>query len=491
MKANPFKLDTGPKADNRAAAVCGRARFTVLTDRLIRCEHSPDGAFEDRPSQHFWHRRREAPRFEIQTGKDGWRITTASLELHYREAPEGFTPETLSIKLLETGNEWCYGQEDPGNLRGTCRMLDGCNGGLHMPTGRPARLAPGLLSRSGWSVVDDSASPVFNGEGFLEPRPRRQLDFHFFGYGRDYAACLRDFYAVTGRPPLIPKWALGLWWSRWAKYTSADIERLITEFEKHGLPLSVFVIDMDWHLEGWTGYTWNPDFFPDPEGFFRRIHGKGTRACLNLHPASGVGPHEEAYEAMARHMGMDPSSKERVPFDIADPRFIEGYFKYLHHPREAEGVDFWWIDWQQGKESKLAGLDPLFYLNHLHARDLARDGTKRPFILSRYCGVSGHRYPAGFSGDTYVTWEGLRYQVYFTATAANAGFGCWSHDIGGFARGVPDEELYVRWVQFGCFSPVFRFHNCGDPDLDYRPWTKTGPYGRAAAGHAALSPPPG
>ena len=60
----------------------------------------------------------------------------------------------------------------------------------------------------------------------------------------------------------------------------------------------------------------------------------------------------------------------------------------------------------------------------------------------------------------------------FTATAANVGYGWWSHDLGGFARGMDDDELYVRWLQFGCFSPVFRLHNCGDQTLDYRPWSK-------------------
>ena len=74
----------------------------------------------------------------------------------------------------------------------------------------------------------------------------------------------------------------------------------------------------------------------------------------------------------------------------------------------------------------MKGLDPLFFLNHLHYLDLGRDQSKRGFTFSRWPGLGGHRYPIGFSGDTIVTWESLQYQPYFTATAANVGYGWWS-----------------------------------------------------------------
>ncbi|MFW5870273.1 MAG: TIM-barrel domain-containing protein, partial [Candidatus Sumerlaeota bacterium] len=226
--------------------------------------------------------------------------------------------------------------------------------------------------------------------------------------------------------------------------------------------------------------TWNRELFPEPRKFFENIHGKGARACMNLHPADGVHPHEEAYPAMARHMGMDPDEKKPVEFDISDPQFIDGYFRYLHHPLEKDGVDFWWIDWQQGTKSKVAGLDPLFYLNHLHALDRARDGRKRPFIFSRWSGRGAHRTPIGFSGDTYATWKTLRFLPWFTATAANVGFGWWSHDTAGFARGIQDQEMYVRWNQFTCWSPIYRIHSTCDAKADNRPWMKEAEYRDAA-----------
>ncbi|MCI0711829.1 MAG: DUF5110 domain-containing protein, partial [Chloroflexi bacterium] len=152
------------------------------------------------------------------------------------------------------------------------------------------------------------------------------------------------------------------------------------------------------------------------------------------------------------------------------PEFVRAYFEELHHPNEELGVDFWWIDWQQGLSCDLPGLDPLWLINHLHFYDLGRDGVRRPFIFSRW-GNEGHqRYPIGFSGDTYRTWDSLRFQTYMTPTAANVAYGWWSHDIGGHTGGFEDSELFTRWVQFGALSPINRIHVTKGDFYDNRPW---------------------
>lgn len=138
------------------------------------------------------------------------------------------------------------------------------------------------------------------------------------------------------------------------------------------------------------------------------------------------------------------------------------------------------MDWQQGASWDLAGVDPLWYLNHLHARDLARNGGKRPLVFSRWANHASHRYPVGFSGDTYATWKTLNVLPYFTAASANLGYGWRSDETGGFFRGdINDHELFTRWNQFACFSPTYRLHNCGDPGFEYLPWKKPEPF-RAA-----------
>lgn len=141
----------------------------------------------------------------------------------------------------------------------------------------------------------------------------------------------------------------------------------------------------------------------------------------------------------------------------------------LLKPFERDGVEFWWIDWQQGEKSDTEGLDPLWALNHYHYYD-AKSNHARPIILSRYAGIGSHRYPLGFSGDTYISWDTLAYLPYFTLTASNIGYTWWSHDIGGHMMGEKDDELFVRHVQFGVFSPINRLHCTADETVTKEPY---------------------
>ncbi len=464
-----FRIPMAPAADPAAVVSGPQVRFTVLTSRLLRLETSPTGHFEDRASQPFWYRRQPVPEYQVTQDDNHIEIITADLHLRYETRTGPFTPDSLKITLHEDGTVWHYGDANPGNLRGTTRTLDNIDGALP--------LEPGLLSRAGWAIVDDSSTLVFDENCWLTIREPGGQDLYFFGYGRDYGACLRDYAALTGPVPLLPRWALGNWWSRFWPYSDAELTGLMQDFAAHEVPLSVCIVDIDWHIRqtgnesgGWTGYTWNRDLFPDPAGFIRWLHDHDLKTALNLHPADGIHPHEAQYEEMALALDVDPASQEPIPFDIARPRFTKAYFEILHHPLEAQGVDFWWMDWQQGTQSKMPGLDPLWWLNHLHFYDLGRNGRKRPFIFSRWGGLGNHRYPIGFSGDTVISWESLAYQPFFTATAANVLYGWWSHDIGGHLGGIEDPELYTRWVQYGVFSPINRLHSTANPFHERRPW---------------------
>ena len=161
---------------------------------------------------------------------------------------------------------------------------------------------------------------------------------------------------------MLPRYALGNWWSRYFEYTEDSYKELMGQFEREGIPFSVAVIDMDWHLvqidpkygDGWTGFTWNQELFPDPERFLRWLHEKGMHTTLNLHPAQGIQAHEKCYPEAAKALGVDAASEEPVKFDFTDSAFIKAYFKYGCYPHEEIGVDFWWIDWQQGSRTKLA-----------------------------------------------------------------------------------------------------------------------------------------
>ena len=455
-----------PVANADSVVISGQGRFTILTERLIRMEWSETGRFEDHGTYAFPTRYASKPDFTVQVEAGVLTIDTGALRLRYLRDSGRFAPENLSITfdLDDKSKTWRPGVADPLNLRGTRRTIDVCEG--------DAALEEGMLSRAGWALFDDSHSVVFNHEdGWVAPRPDYEIqDWYFFGYGHDYRAALADYTHFGGRIPLIPRYVLGAWWSRYWAYSDQDLKDLVIDFERRALPLDVLVVDMDWHTPySWTGYTWNQELFPDPPAFLQWVHDRGLRATLNLHPAEGVQAFEEIYPRFAKAMGVDPESGDPIPFRITDKKFVRNYFELLHHPMEDDGVDFWWMDWQQGETSEMKGLDPLPWINHLHFRDSARRGV-RPMLYSRWGGLGNHRYPIGFSGDTYVTWAALQFQPYFTATASNVAYGWWSHDIGGHMGGATEPELYARWVQFGALSPCLRLHATKDSQAERRPW---------------------
>ena len=472
-----FSLNLPSKTDGSQTYTAENLRISVITPRLFRVEFSKSGGFTDMPTQKVWCRQLEKASFKVK--RSGSFVIIGSLKY-------GVCVDCKTGRIAyAVANGVKVRDFKKDNLGGTYRTLDGTTGAIPLGTG--------IVSKSGAALFDDSDSLLLNEDGTVSPRRAKAKDIYVFAYGRDYRAAVRDFLRLTGGVPMIPRFALGNWWSRYKAYTQKEYLDLIERFEKEHLPLTVATIDMDWHwvdleghfgekfkktwggTSGWTGYSWNTELFPDYKGFLRFLHAQNLKVTLNLHPADGVRHFEDAYPEMAKAMGVDAENREPVAFDIADPKFINNYLDILHHPYEAAGVDFWWIDWQQGTKSRMAGLDPLWSLNHYHFLDNGR-GAHRPLILSRYAGVGSHRYPLGFSGDTAMNWQVLKFQPYFTATAANCGYTWWSHDIGGHHFGEHDDELYVRWVQFGVFSPILRLHSTSNDLFGKEPWN----YGWAA-----------
>lgn len=314
-----------PDHGNPTPFIVGNARFTFLTERLVRCEWAENGAFVDGCTQTVVARDFTPVSVAVEESEEAHSLHTAHLSVRFRKGAAKFSADSLEIRARDGAFSWKHGTPNTNDLPGTLRTLDNALGMTHMMTVERHRLCGSLISRVGW-----------------------------------------------------------------------------------------------------TGFSWIPDYFPDARAFFEEIHAKGVRVCLNLHPHEGVAPHEAAYDAVCARLGIDQKEGRIIPFQLANEDFLCAYFEELLHPLEADGVDFWWIDWQQGERWDLPDVDPLWYLNHLHARDLARDGRKRPLIFSRWGDHGSHRYPVGFSGDTYAAWETLAVLPYFTLhrhrpTSATAG----------------------------------------------------------------------
>ena len=459
-----------PKAHKEAQITGDKFRFTVLGERLLRLEYNEKGVFEDRRTTTVANRLFDVPRFLKTTTSGSLKIETDCLRLIYHGGK--FTKNSLSVSfcgnLGKNAYIWHFGQSTKP-LAGTNRTLDFINGATEIDSG--------LMSKETLTVLDDSLSPIIDDEGNIIPRENDIYDIYIFGYPGEYKKLLCDFYALTQYPPLLPRFALGNWWSRYHRYSDSEYISLMEKFMRHDIPISVAVIDMDWHKvdidpkfgSGWTGFSWNKELFKMPKEFISHLHSLGTKVTLNLHPAEGISAHEDCYENVAKKLGNNPKEKETITFDITDNNFLKTYFDEVIRPLEEDGVDFFWIDWQQGSVTKKECLDPLWMLNHFHFKSSQKD-SKRGLILSRYAGFGSHRYPVGFSGDTFITWETLDFLPHFTSCAANAGYGWWSHDIGGHLSGYLDDDLMNSWVQFGVFSPIMRLHYAKNEFISHEPW---------------------
>jgi alpha-glucosidase (family GH31 glycosyl hydrolase) len=494
---NPsYSNNNDPKASEESIVISGNARFTILTPELVRLEWSENSTFEDKASLVFINRKMPVVEFTADK-KDGWiHIATSKLAISYKENSGKFSNENLQIKLKlnEETVTWKPGMVDNENLGGTARTLDGCVGGYDWD-GNPVDLGQGILSRSGWSLIDDSKSHLFDGSewNWVESRTDTTAqDWYFFGHGHNYKKALKDYTKVAGKIPMVPKYAFGYWWSRYWVYSDQELRELMNQFRSFDIPIDVLVIDMDWHETfgglkdpmnpkmdetghwlGWTGYTWNKSLFPNPERFLDWTNKNHLKTALNLHPASGIAPMEEQYNSFAKAFDFDTTGQKYIHYQMANKKWAQVYFDSVLQPMEQQGVDFWWLDWQQYPESKIVdGLSNTWWLNYTFYTDMEQRGTNRPLLFHRWGGMGNHRYQIGFSGDDRIDWRSLKYQTYFTPTASNVGYGYWSHDIGGHAASeyASDPELYVRWLQFGVFSPILRTHSAKISTIERRFW---------------------
>lgn len=363
------------------------------------------------------------------------------------------------------------------NLGGGARSLDIKGGKIP--------LWDGLMSQDGWHLIDDSKTALRESDGWVSNRPFHQggyQDGYFFGYGTDYETALKDFYKITGNPPLLPKWAFGVWYSKYEPYTSSFYQTaLLPRFREEKIPLDVLIIDTDWKSpHQWNGWNWNNNLFPDPQSFINWSKQEGLAISLNIHPSiQNDDPNFGRANAIAG--GLNGNGTHH--FDFSNRNHAKAYFD-LHESYNDQGIDFWWLDWVDGEiNMEVKGLPQEAWLSHLYSENrTARD--MRGFAFSRIgngfngYGDSGipdmawsdHRYTLHFTGDTFDDWSLLEFASTFTISEGNLGIPYVSHDIGSFkGRTLPDDK-YIRWLQFGTFQPIFRLHS-DDNDDSYRlPW---------------------
>lgn len=451
-----FALDLSKaKADPACVFMGEKYRITVLTERLVRLEYSENGVFEDSPTELVMCRNFPKPEFTVTDKKNELIIKTKYFALTYSKNAH-FKGNSISktsnlkVELLNTDKVWYYGHPEARNYQAPILQSTENNE-------EDARFnMRGLYSLDGFASIDDSNSKIFNARGNCLQRANPEFDIYLFMYFTDFSLCLKDYYLLTGYPALIPRFALGNWWSRNDTYDEDKLLELVDNFELHKIPMSVVMLDKDWHVRVKsgdthlkTGFTFNGELFPEPTKLVNYLHSKGIRIGLNVNPIEGFYPVDAYYEQACKYL--QPDSNGVIPFNVYDAKTLDVYLKVFIHPLDTFGIDFFWIDWFNRER-----VDELFFLKHYHFYDMMRDYKRRPMVYGYSASIAAHRYPVLYAGKATVSWKTLKALPFYNGKATNIGVTWWSHDIGGYFYGTEDNELYERYIQLGTFSPILK-----------------------------------
>ena len=464
---NYFHINLDNLKMNNAQIVQGnKYRISILTDRLIRLEYNKEGKFNDLATQLVISRTFDKPECNIRQDNSFLEITTKYFKLEYsKEAPfkgSSVNPiKNLKITLNGTEQFWYYGHPEVRNFFGSNNCLE---------NNKEETKNKGIYSLEGFVSIDDSNTLRINELGTIVKPNLDSVDLYLFMYGKDFGLAMQDYFGLTGMPSFIPRYALGNWWCREKTYSVEDINELTNKFDSIDVPISVLLLDKDWHKRDVynkkltnSGFSFNNNLFPNPVEMIHELHKKDIKIGLSVNPSEGIYPFENYYKEACGYLGANAGTI--LKFDPLNPRFLDVYFKVLIYPLEAMGIDFFWNDYDNLKD-----LTTLWLLNHYHYLNSGKMATKRSMLLSRNSLIAAHRYPILYSGKTNVSWDNLKIIPFFNLSASNIGVCWWSHDIAGFSGGIEDSELYIRSVQLGVFSPILRFHSDSGKYYKRAPW---------------------
>ena len=326
------------------------------------------------------------------------------------------------------------------------------------------------------------------------------LDYYVIA-GPKIADVTRRFTWLTGRPAMMPRWALGYSGSTMSYTDAPDAQARMAEFVEQCRRQDILCDSF--HLS--SGYTsigarryvfhWNLEKFPDPAAFAASYHAAHIRLCANIKPCL-LDDHPLFAEAHAK--GLLICEPDGEPSWC---QFWDGLGAYLDFTNPATqgwwrahvtadlldlGIDATWNDNNEfevrssgalanmfGAPAPAAETKPLQTMLMLRAsREAQREHApaRRPFLVSRAGGAGLQRYAQTWSGDNSTSWESLRYNVRMGLGLALSGVSNSGHDIGGFAGPRPDAELFVRWVEAGVFMPRFSIHSWNDDGTANEPW---------------------
>jgi len=457
-----FKLG---RAKNENVVKGEKYRITVLSEGLLRLEYNSKGIFYDAPSQFAINRDFDVVPMEIKQDDKFLEIKTKYFTLTYvkeKNFDAGKILPMANLKIDVNGMEstWYVNHAEVKNMNGLFISEDGPS--------INQKFQRGLYSLDGFSSFNDSNSLIYNEEGVLVNREDNYLDIYLFVYGKDINNAFKDYYKLTGYPPLVPKYVLGNWWSRELPYSTEKVLEVVNKFEKNKIPLSVMLLEKDWHIrkigstEFETGYTFNKELIPDSGELINNLHDRNVRLGLSINPKDGVMPHEEEYQKIRDVFKFEDGKV--IQFDPLNQMSTKIIQSYMMVPLINKGVDFFYNDYQE-----FDNISKLWFLND-SMFNMLDTSDRRGVLLTRNSLLASHRYPVTYTGRTMIGWDSLRRVPLINQNASNIGVSFISQDISGNHGGIEEEDLYIRSVQLGCFSPILRFSSPSGKYYRKEPW---------------------
>ena len=342
------------------------------------------------------------------------------------------------------------------------------DGELPLPDKTPQVFA---VSDSPRVIVPPKGYSVANGDSQSGYKiDEKVTDLYLLLCGGDAKLLRRQYVELTGKCEMVRLSSLGLWDSRYFAYSEETAKKRITDYAEHGVPIDNIVLDTDWRSceKGW-GYDVNTKLFPDLKRFFSFAHSKNVEVMFNDHP--------------------EPVTEAKNLLSPCEVKYrVENLTSFMK-----DGLDSWWYDrnWATKLISPVQSIKCETWGMHLYYSItenyfFEKDGEfhTRPVMLSNINNVkngaynakgtrifdsASHRYSIQWTGDTYSTYDWLKYEIENMILCGNNAIVYFSSDIGGH-NGNPTADEYLRWVQYGVFSPIYRPHCSNFVKRTREPW---------------------
>lgn len=433
---------------NKESCIIGnKYRITILTPRLARLEYTPSGKFIDDPTALVINRTFPKTPYGITESETLIQIDTGIFTITYvkdRNFKAGNFGSNLKAVINNTTIEWQMNSPQVKNLRGINYSIDSIKDKIILDTG--------LYSLDGYAIVKDN-TPILTENDIFIPREEGSKDIYLFMYNKDFDGCLNDYFTLTGYPNLIPRYALGAWWYKNDNYTSKDIISLVDRFNKDNIPISIFLLG-----DSWRG---NNNYIPsiDLKNVSNYLTQKNIKLGVTINPNLEITKGTNEYNLISNY-----TNEEKFKFIPLSNEKLGIYLNMFINNLEMQGVELYSIDYNNPNDK----ID-LWKFAHYHHGKIETRG-KRGLSLTRNHGIAVHRYPIIWSGKTLVNWTTLNLLPRYNLQGYNVGVSFIAHPIGGYHNGIEEAELYLRYIQFACFSPIFLLASEGGKYYKREPW---------------------